>query len=146
MSCSMPAVVRSKSVADSVSRPARVLAVALLTLGAAACAAPLPTAPPPVVVCADPPEQPSTTLTCNMAVAAALAALPDDHLPIVGTEFAYGSCLPGSLCPVDMLTGTDGVVIFSTAGDGPDLWVRVAADSNGTVSVVDEGATVPWAG
>lgn len=52
----------------------------------------------------------------------------------------------GVVVPVDMLTDTDGVVIFSTAGDGPDLWVRVTADSNGTVSVVDEGATVPWAG
>ena len=79
-------------------RPARVIAVALLMLGAAACTAPLPTATPPVIGCADPPGQPSTTLTCNMAVAAALAALPADHLPIVGTEFAYGSCLPGSLC------------------------------------------------
>lgn len=73
-------------------------------------------------------------LTCTKAVAAATAALPVDHLPIRGVEFHFGNyCPPGSYCPIG--SSEAGFVIFHTGGRGPDLWVSVAADEAGAVSV-----------
>jgi hypothetical protein len=86
----------------------------------------------PEVVCGSATWQPTASLTCGPAIAAALAALPGAHAPIIREEFRWGGlCPPGAPCAPPM--GDAGIVIIDYAGT-PSLFVYVNALSGGVVA------------
>jgi hypothetical protein len=88
---------------------------------------PVDATPPPVVA-----------WTCEDAVSAAAAILPAGHRPIIRIEFYYGYYCPSDLsCPVPLLDGGEGYVIFWTApaSEGAGIWVRVVTTETGQVRV-----------
>jgi hypothetical protein len=131
-----------------VKRPLVILA--LVATLAAGCAAPSPTSSPsspsspapipsPQVVCDASQFQPPPTLTCGPAIAAAIAALPADHPPVVREEFRWGGlCPPGAPCAPPL--GDAGIVIFDFAS-GPSTFVYVSADAG---RVVARGSPAPY--
>ena len=88
---------------------------------------PINATPPPVV-----------DWTCEEAVSAAAAILPAGHQPIIRIEFYYGYYCPSDLsCPVPLLDGREGYVIFWTApaSEEAGIWVRVVTTETGQVRV-----------
>jgi len=114
-----------------------VLAVALAGCSAASSPAGAPSPSPvavasPESVCDTSQFTPTPSLTCRPAIAAALAALPASHAPIVREEFRWGGlCPPGAPCVPPL--GNAGVVIFDFAS-GPSVFVYVSADAGGVVA------------
>ncbi len=142
--------------------PSRTLICGLMVGMLAACAAPVPSPSPPASASAIPSaapaaeapaircpnvvinDAPRTTLTCKAAIQAALAALPSSEpLLIQRIEFHYGSyCPPGLRCGF-VVPLMDGYVVFRTEGRISDLWVTVAMDESGAVSVTSGLAEFP---
>ncbi len=86
----------------------------------------------PGVVCDGAQLQPPPTLACGAAIAAAAAALPPGHAPIVRLEFRRGGlCPPGAPCVPPMPDA--GIVIVDLA-TGPPVFVYVSADAAGSVT------------
>jgi hypothetical protein len=71
-------------------------------------------------------------LTCEVAVRAAVAALPEQHRRIVAVEFRYGGlCPPNARC---LFTGSDhGTVIVTFAG-GQQISIQVAVQEGRLVT------------
>ncbi len=99
----------------------------------------------PAVVCDNAQFQPTPSLTCGPAIAAALAVLPPAHPPIVREEFRWGGlCPPGAPCVPPL--GDAGIVIVSFAS-GPAVFVYVHAETGGAVatgSVVAASSPAPY--
>ena len=86
----------------------------------------------PEVVCDGSQFQPTPSLTCGPAVAAALAVLAPAHPPIIREEFRWGGlCPPGAPCAPPL--GDAGIVIVDFVR-GPSVFVYVSADSGGVVA------------
>ena len=87
--------------------------------------------------------QGSPALTCDEAIAAALATLDAGHPRILKVEFYYGSpCDPAALsCPVG--GGDIGYVIVQMAAADSDQFIRVVANADGSVSAGGAAATTP---
>jgi hypothetical protein len=80
------------------------------------------------------PSQPNPTpsLTCGTALAAALAMLGPAHPPIIREEFRWGGlCPPGAPCVPPL--GDQGIVIIDFAS-GPAVFVYVSAAPGGAVA------------
>jgi len=76
--------------------------------------------------------QPTPSLTCGPAVAAALAVLGPTHPPIIREEFRWGGlCPPGAPCAPPF--GNAGIVIVDFAS-GPPVFVYVSAEAGGVVA------------
>ena len=89
------------------------------------------TVPAPEVVCDTSQLNPSPSLTCDSALAAALAELEPAHQAIVREEFRWGGlCPPGAPCVAPL--GDQGIVIFDFAS-GPAVFVYVSANPGGVV-------------
>jgi hypothetical protein len=87
----------------------------------------------PEVVCDTWQLNPSPSLTCGPALAAALAMLAPTHPAIIREEFRWGGlCPPGAPCVPPV--GDQGIVIFDFAS-GPPLFVYVSAGAGGVVAV-----------
>jgi hypothetical protein len=67
----------------------------------------------------------SSMLTCDAAVAAALEALPPDHLTIKRIQFLYGSPVPITRAPVRRGEPIHGYVVFTFVGGVPQQYVPV---------------------
>jgi len=86
----------------------------------------------PEVVCDSAQFQPTPSLTCGPAIAAALAVLAPVHPPIIREEFRWGGlCPPGAPCAPPL--GNAGVVIFDFASGSP-VFVYVSAEAGGVVT------------
>jgi hypothetical protein len=73
------------------------------------------------------------TLACDEAIAAALAALPQGHSPVLKAAFTYQlPCPPNTRCALTMRVDTGFVII--TSKDGGLEVVRVVKAANGTIS------------
>lgn len=100
---------------------------------------PAPASPSPlasaVIACGAEPVVKSVyvpSLTCEGAVAAALAALPADHQRITSIAFAFGRyCPPGVPCASDILLDAGYVVINYV--DATAVLVSVYAEGSGPV-------------
>ena len=91
------------------------------------------TLPPasPTVVCDQAQLEPSPSLTCAPAIAAAVSMLAPGHAPIVREEFHWGGlCPPGAPCVPPL--GNEGIVILDFAS-GPAAFVYVNAGPGGAV-------------
>jgi hypothetical protein len=86
----------------------------------------------PRVTCAEAPSG-AATLTCDAAVAAALAVVPAGA-EVTSVEFGYGTCPPWARCAAGQPEVARGHVVVHLAPPGPDLWVVVVADAAGAVS------------
>ena len=87
----------------------------------------------PEVVCDTSQLNPAPSLACAPALAAAAAALPAGHPPIVREEFRWGGlCPPGAPCVAPL--GDQGIVIFDFASE-PSAFVYVSATAGGGVAV-----------
>lgn len=110
---------------------------AIVAIVVAGCASPGSGPPPtavasPEVVCESATWQPTASLTCGPAIAAALAVLPASHAAIIREEFRWGGlCPPGVPCAPPM--GDAGIVIIGYAGT-PAVFVYVDAVSGGAVA------------
>ena len=104
------------------------------TSGAPSAAPPAPSAvASPAVVCDTASFQPTASLTCGPALAAALAVLAPAHPPIMREEFRYGGlCPPDAPCAPPL--GDAGIVIVTFAS-GPAVFVYVQAAAGGVVTV-----------
>jgi hypothetical protein len=99
-----------------------------MAVALAACSA---FAPPPAPECDTARFDPPPTLTCEVAVDAALDLLPS-HGPIAALQFLYGSlCPPNARCMAP--DGSAGTVII-TFGDGSQQSVYVALQSGRLVT------------
>jgi hypothetical protein len=89
--------------------------------------------------CAPTVPEGAPALTCDQAIAAALATLDAGHPRILKVEFYYGSpCDPAALsCPVG--GGDIGYVNVQMAAPDSDQFIRVVANADGSVSA-GEGA------
>jgi hypothetical protein len=86
----------------------------------------------PEVVCDTSQLNPSPSLTCSPAIAAAVAMLAPPHPPIVRAEFRWGGlCPPGAPCVAPR--GDQGIVIIEVA-NGPPQFVYVSATAGGIVT------------
>jgi hypothetical protein len=119
-----------------------VIAVALVAIVGAGCAAPssATSSPPPSPSAAASPEvvcdgsqfQPPPSLTCGPAFATALAVLAPGHPPIIREEFRWGGlCPPGAPCAPPL--GNAGIVIIDFSS-GPPVFVYVSAEAGGVVA------------
>jgi hypothetical protein len=82
------------------------------------------------------------TLGCDEAIAAALAALPQGHGPIVKAAFTYQMpCPPNARCAAAVRLDTGFVIITPKVG-GLEL-VRVVKAANGTISTSGPEAWSP---
>ena len=81
----------------------------------------------------DPNKAAKLMLTCESAVAAALAVIPPSQ-GIAYAEFHYGFYCPPGVMPCPSTRPDRGYVVFHTKVRGPDIWVRVSADGSGAVS------------
>jgi hypothetical protein len=108
------------------------VAVALAgCVGAASPASPSAAASP-TVICDTTQFQPTPSLTCGPALAAALAALTPAHPPIIHEQFRWGGlCPPGAPCAPPL--GNAGIVIFDFAS-GPSVFVYVSVEAGGVVA------------
>ena len=113
--------------------------VAMVVAGCAASSS-APSSPPPSpsavaspeVVCDTAQFQPTPSLTCGPALAAALAALTPAHPPIIHEQFRWGGlCPPGAPCAPPL--GNAGIVIFDFAS-GPSVFVYLSAEAGGVVA------------
>jgi hypothetical protein len=111
-------------------------------VGSAPSLSPLTSASPaasPDVVCDTSHLNPSPSLTCGPAIAAALAALTLAHPTIIREEFRWGGlCPPGAPCVAPL--GDRGIVIFDF-GSGPPVFVYVSAGAGGVVAA---GSPAPY--
>lgn len=108
--------------------------VALLAGCSGSPPAPSPSpAASPEIVCDSAQMQPSPSLTCGPAIAAAMLVLGRaGHPPIVREEFRWGGlCPPGAPCAAPL--GNAGIVIVDFAS-GPPVFVYVTADAAGVVA------------
>ena len=81
------------------------------------------------------------TLVCDEAIAAALAALPQGHRPVLKAAFTYQlPCPPNASCAAARLD-TGYVIITPTVG-GLEV-VRVVKAANGTLSTTGPEAYSP---
>jgi hypothetical protein len=86
----------------------------------------------PDVVCDMSQLNPSPSLICSPAIAAAVAMLAPTHPPVAREEFRWGGlCPPGAPCVPSL--GDQGIVIFSFAS-GPPSFVYVTAAPGGVVT------------
>jgi hypothetical protein len=86
----------------------------------------------PEIVCDTAQFQPTPSLTCDPAVAAALAVLTPAHLPIIREEFRWGGlCPPDAPCAPPL--GDAGIVIVEFVR-GPSVFVYVRAEAGGVVA------------
>ena len=71
------------------------------------------------------------TLVCDEAIAAALAALPQGHSPVLKAAFSYQLCPPNAWCAAVFAGRLDtGFVIITPTVGGLEL-VRVVKAANG---------------
>jgi hypothetical protein len=84
------------------------------------------------------------TLVCDEAIAAALAALPQGHSPVLKAAFTYQlPCPPNARCPAVFAGRLDtGFVIITPTVGGLEL-VRVVKAANGTLSTTGPDAYSP---
>jgi hypothetical protein len=117
----------------SLAMVAALVAACAATSGGPSASPPAPSALAyPVVVC-DTTFQPTPSLTCGPAVAAALAALAPAHPPISREEFRWGGlCPPDAPCAPPL--GDTGIVIVTFAS-GPAVFVYVQAAAGAVVPV-----------
>ena len=86
----------------------------------------------PEVACDSAQFQPTPSLTCGPAIAAALAVLAPAHPPIIREEFRWGGlCPPGAPCAPPL--GDAGIVIVDFAS-GSSEFVYVSAEVGGVVT------------
>jgi len=86
----------------------------------------------PEVACDSAQFQPTPSLTCGPAIAAALAVLTPVHPPIIREEFRWGGlCPPGAPCAPPL--GNAGIVIVGFASE-PSVFVYVSAEAGGVVA------------
>ena len=86
----------------------------------------------PEVVCDAVQFQPTPSLTCGPAIAAALAVLGPGRPAIIREEFRWGGlCPPGAPCAPPL--GNAGIVIVDFAS-GPPVFVYVSAEAGGVVA------------
>ena len=114
------------------------ISIALVAAVVAGCAAPssAPSAlASPAVICDGSQFQPTPSLTCGPAIAAALAVLAvltPVHPPIIREEFRWGGlCPPGAPCAPPL--GNAGIVIVGFASE-PSVFVYVSAEAGGVVA------------
>jgi hypothetical protein len=82
------------------------------------------------------------TLACDEAIAAALAALPQGHSPLLKAAFTYRlPCPLSTRCP-DTTRVDTGFVIITSKDGGLEL-VRVVKAANGTISTTGPAAYSP---
>jgi hypothetical protein len=86
----------------------------------------------PEVVCDPSQLNPSPSLTCGPALAAALAVLAPAHPPIIREEFRFGGLCPRD-APCVAPLGDQGIVIIDFAS-GPSVFVYVSAGAGGVVA------------
>jgi hypothetical protein len=113
---------------------AALVAACAATSGGPSASPPAPSAlASPAVVCDTTQFQPTPSLTCGPAIAAALAVLAPAHPPISREEFRYGGlCPPDAPCAPPL--GDTGIVIVTFAS-GPAVFVYVQAAAGGVVTV-----------
>ena len=86
----------------------------------------------PEVACDSAQFQPTPSLTCGPAIAAALAVLAPAHPPIIREEFRWGGlCPPGAPCAPPL--GDAGIVIVDFVS-GPSVFVYVSVEAGGVVA------------
>jgi hypothetical protein len=86
----------------------------------------------PEVVCDGAQFQPTPSLTCGQAIAAALAVLAPAQPPIIREEFRWGGlCPPGAPCAPPL--GDAGIVIVDFVS-GPSVFVYVSVEAGGVVA------------
>ena len=118
------------------------ISVVMAATAVAGCAAPssASSSPPPSpsavaspeVVCDQSQFQPTPSLTCGPAIAAALAVLAPAHPPIIREEFRWGGlCPPGAPCAPPL--GDAGIVIVDFVS-GPSVFVYVSVEAGGVVA------------
>ena len=84
------------------------------------------------------------TLACEEAIAAALAALPPGHSPVLKAAFTYRlPCPPNTRCYPTLLLDAGFVII--TPKVGGIEWVRVVKAANGSISTTGPEAYPPSA-
>jgi hypothetical protein len=84
------------------------------------------------------------TLACDEAIAAALAALPQGHSPVLKAAFTYQlRCPLNTRCALTMRVDAGFVII--TSKDGGLELVRVVKAANGTISTTGPEAYSPSA-
>lgn len=105
--------------------------VTIIVSGASASSAPSP-APSPEVVCDTSQLNPSPSLGCGPALAAALAMLAPDHPAIIREEFRWSGPCP-SFAPCVPPLGDQGIVIIDFVS-GPSVFVYVNAAAGGVVA------------
>jgi hypothetical protein len=117
---------------------AAVYEVTIIVIGVSASSSASPVASPEVIC--DPSQlNPSPSLTCGPALAAALAVLAPAHPPIIREEFRFGGlCPPGAPCVAPL--GDQGIVIFDFASGQPEF-VYV---STAPVGVVVASSPAPY--
>jgi hypothetical protein len=90
-----------------------------------------PPVPSPEVICDTSQLNPTPSLTCGPALAAALAIVAPTHPAIIGEEFRWGGlCPPGAPCVAPL--GDQGIVIIDFA-IGPPVFVYVSVAPGGVV-------------
>jgi hypothetical protein len=90
------------------------------------------------------PEVPegSPALTCDQAIAAALATLSPTHPQILKVEFYYGNpCDPSVVCPIG--DGDIGYVNVQMAAPDSDQFISVVAKADGSVTAGQAAAATP---
>ena len=107
----------------------------------AGCGATVPTPPPPSspssiaspeVVCDSSQYEPTPSLTCAPAIAAALAMLHPGHPPIIREEFRWGGLCPAD-APCALSLGNTGIVIVTFTSE-PAVFIYVSAEAGGVVA------------
>jgi hypothetical protein len=118
----------------SLAMVAAVVAGCSATSSAPSASPPAPSAlASPTVICDTEQFQPTPSLTCGPAIAAALAVLAPTHPLIIREEFRWGGlCPPDAPCAPPL--GDAGIVIVTFAS-GPAVFVYVSTASGGVVSV-----------
>ena len=113
----------------------RNVGLAVAAIGVVACTSVTPTASAdgaPEVVCDNATWEPTASLTCGAAMAAATGILPPGHAPVVREEFHWGIlCPPGLPCAPPR--GDSGYVIVDFEGSPPAV-IYVTRNPDGTLS------------
>ena len=121
----------------------RSIRLTVAVLGVTACAPVNPTASAVAareITCETATWQPTASLTCGAAIAAAIAVLPDGHAAILREAFHWGIlCPPGVPCAPPH--GERGYVVVDFV-DGPSRVIYIKAEPDGTVSA-DSPAPLP---
>lgn len=124
--------------------PLRIVCLTVTAISIAACTAVTPSTSAvasPEIACEAATWEPTASLTCGPAVAAAIAILPPGRAPLIRAEFHWGSlCPPGVPCAPPR--GDSGYVIVDSVGSPPSI-IYVSTNPSGTVTAASPAPLPP---